>query len=348
MKTTRTFTRSLALVLALIMLAAMALTGCGSSSNTAAPAATNSAASDSAAPAAPAGEKHRMVLIGSVSGGTFWGPIEENFKATCAELGWDCDYWAPAAPGDAANLELCDTALVQGYDIIAAVMNETVLFEDFLNRAKEAGVTVLGFNCDPGEDWVSAIVGIDAYNSGYQQGEKIAQFAKEKGFADIRYYATCTALSVSSQMETKQGVLDALAANFDGEVIELGMVEVKDNAATGEDGMAQLYINHGDVNTIFCIEATGAVAAGAFIESKGLQDKVIACGLALNDEAFERVMNGSWTATSMVDVAWMGAQVVRVAKAVVEGGEYQYENFPDKIWVCNEEEIAAYKAAHAG
>lgn len=327
MKTTRTFTRALSLVLIFVLVAAMAV-GCGQKE---------------------AGSKnHKMVLIGSVSGGTFWGPIEAEFKAECAKINWECDYWAPSAPNDADIVALCDTALVQGYDVIAAVMNDSVLFEDFLNRAKEAKVTVLGFNCDPGSDTVPAIVGIDSYTSGYSQGEKIAEYAKEMGLTDIRYYCTCTNLSVVGQQDTKRGVLEALAANFEGEVIELGMVEVKDNAATGEDGMNQLYINHPDVNTIICVEASGAVAAGAFIENKSLQGKVIACGLALNDEAFERVMNHSWTATSMVDVEWMGRQVVDVANAVVSGGEYTYENFPSKVWVRTEEEIAAYKAAHAG
>lgn len=333
MKTNNIFTRTLSVMLAVITL--IALAGCNSKSATVATEVASEA------------QIHKMVLVGQVSGGAFWNPVEKSFRARCAEKGWECEFWAPTAPSDAANLELCDTALVQGYDVIAVVMNDCVIFEDFLNRAKEANVTVLGFNCNPGEEIVPAFVGIDNYASGRQQGEKIAQYAKEYGFDAIRYYSTCTTLASVAQQRTKQGVLDSLADNFKGEVIELGVIEDKDNAATGEDAMSQLYLNYPEVNTIFCNDSAGAVAAGAFIETKGLQGKVIACGLQLNDEAFERVSNGSWTATSMVDVEWMGRQIVDVAEAVLNGGGFTYSNVPEKIWVCNDEEIAAYRAAHA-
>ncbi|MCI6435794.1 MAG: substrate-binding domain-containing protein [Clostridiales bacterium] len=350
MKSTHIFTRIMACVLAIVMLSALA--GCGGNSApaaTQAPAAADApAATETATEAAPAAQPHKMVLVGQVAGGPFWGPVESAFRNAIAEKGWEGEFWAPTAPSDSANLELCDTALVQGYDVIAVVMNDIVIFEDFLNRAKEAGVLVLAFNCNPGEDVTPAMVGIDSYASGYSQGTKIAEFAKERGLDAIRYYCTCTTLSSVAQQTTKKGVLAALADKFEGEVIELGMVEDKDNAATGEDAMSQLYLNYPEVNTIFCNDAIGAVSAGSFIESKGLQGKVIACGLQLNDEAFERVMNGSWTATSMVDVNWMGNQIVKVADAILNGGEYTYENFPDKVWVCNEQEIAEYKATHAG
>ena len=179
---------------ALLVMAA----GCGSNSAaSSAPAQSEPAAGEEAAqedaPAAAAGEI-KMALVAGNSGGTFWAPIEENFVARCEEKGWKGTYMAPAgAEGGTADIQqLCDTALTQGYNVIAAVMNDNDVFEDFRTRAAEQGVLVLGFNCNPGEDIVPAVVGIDSYNSGYQQGEKIAEFAEERGLDCIRYISACT------------------------------------------------------------------------------------------------------------------------------------------------------------
>lgn len=348
------FAKALALLLVALM-----LTACGSTGES--PAAATTADNNAAAPAAPAASaeeavaqyaasngKVKMALVAGNNGGTFWGPIQSAFEAHCAELGWECSYMAPSGTegGTADILALCDTALVQGYNVIAAVMNDNDVFEDFLNRAAEQNVLVLAFNSSPGEDLVPAMVGIDNYTSGYQQGEKIAEFAKGYGWDEIRYISACTALSMPPQQQAKQGVLDALAENFDGAVIELGDTESQGSAATAQDQIGATYIAHPDVNTIFCLEAYSAVGAGAFIEENALHGEVIACGLALDKEAFLRVQNGSWTATSSVDVEWMGHQIVEVAKQILAGGEFIYGNFPDKIWVETQEEIDAYCASH--
>lgn len=351
------FAKALALLLVALMLTACGSNGTAADTTAATTAAATAAAADgetvvtaeaAVSNYAAANGKVKMALIAGNNGGTFWGPIQSAFEARCAELGWEGTYMAPSGTegGTADILSLCDTALVQGYNVIAAVMNDNDVFEDFMNRAAEQNVLVLGFNCDPGEDRVPAIVGIDSYSSGYQQGEKIAEFANSYGWDEIRYISACTSLSMAPQQKTKQGVLDTIAANFSGKVIELGETESQGSAATAQDQIGATYIAHPDVNTIFCIEAYSAVGAGAFIEENGLQGKVIACGLALDKDAFLRVENGSWTATSSVDVEWMGRQIVEVANQILTGGEYVYKNFPDKIWVCTQDEIDAYCAAH--
>lgn len=355
--------KKLAKIIALV-LAVLMLSACGSQTApaaTEAPTATEAPAAAGATQEAPVTEapavespyaaangKVKMALIAGNSGGTFWGPIQEKFEETCASYGWEFAYMAPSGTeGGTADVQsLCDTALVQGYNVIAAVMTDNDVFEDFRTRAAEQDVLVLAFNSDPGEDLVPAIVGIDSYSSGYQQGEKIAEYATSYGWDEIRYINACTSLSMAPQQQTKEGVLAALADHYAGKVTELGSTESQGSASTAQDQIGATYIAHPDVNTIFCVEAYSAVGAGAFIEENSLQGKVIACGLALDKEAFLRVQNGSWTATSSVDVEWMGMRIAEVAKQILAGEEVPYKNFPNKIWVTNQEEIDAYCAAH--
>lgn len=293
------------------------------------------------------GKKVKAVIIGSNKGGSFWGNIEQGLMDAAAEKGWEADYWAPTdATNEAVIIDLCDTALTQGYDIIAPVMNNVDMFEDFLARAKEAGVIVIGYNSDPGEDKVPCIIGINSYESGKQQGEKIAEFAKEKGFSEINYINMCTSSTNESQKEVKQGVLDGIQeAGWTGPVNELGEGESQGNAATAQDNISSLFVAHPEINTIFCIELYSALGASAYIEEKGIQGQIIACGLELTADAFRRVLDGSLTATSSVDTVWMGAAVVEVGEKLLNGEAVEYNNYPDKIWVLPED-VDTYAKEH--
>lgn len=282
----------------------------------------------------------KIALIGSASGGNFWGNVEKGFTEMVDEKGWKGVYWAPSGSdaGDAGILDLAETALTQGYDVICPVINDASIFEDFMNRASEAGILVLAYNSNPGEEYVTAQVGIDSYESGYQQGEQIAKFASEKELEEINYLSMCSSLSNTNQQETKRGVLDGIAENYDGAVNEIGEGESEDNAATGQDAIGSQFIAHSEINTIICVDQYSAVAAGAFIEENGLQDDVIACGLSLDADSLIRVKSGALSATSSVDSVAMGGEILgNVVEAIISGEEYEYKNFPEKIWVLPED-----------
>lgn len=345
---------------ALFLSAAMILTftACGSDSNT--PGKTQPAAeaeaesgnenepeSESASPVTVGFdadytgiEDIKIALIAETSGGSFWGNIEQGFLEATAARGWESVYWAPsdATTGDAGVLDLAETALIQGYNVICPVMNDISIFEDFLNRAREAGVLVIDFNADPGEGYVPAQVGIDSTESGRQQGEMIGKFATEMGFEEINYVNMSIALSNTPQQAVKAGALEGIAGSFAGAVNEVGEGESESNAATAQDAIGALFIAHPEINTIICCDMYSAVGAAAYIEESGLQGKVIACGLSLDADALMRVKSGALSATSSVDSVYMGGeQLCGVIEKITAGEEFEYKNFPPKIWVLPDE-----------
>ena len=292
--------------------------------------------------------KVKIALIGSASGGNFWGNVESGFNAEIAKKGWEGVYWAPSgsATGDAAVLDLAETALTQGYNVICPVMNDVSIFEDFLSRAKEAGVLVIAYNSDPGEDKVVAQVGVNSYESGKEQGTKIAQFATEMGLTQINYISMCSTFSVLPQKDTKQGALDGIAANYTGTATQVGEGESQDNAATAQDAIGSIFIAHPETNVIICCDQYSAVGAAAYIEENGLQGKVIACGLSLDADALTRVKAGILTATSSVDSVYMGGELLcNTVENIIGGKEFVYKNFPPKIWVLKDE-VDAYAKEH--
>lgn len=285
-------------------------------------------------------EDVRICVIGSASGGNFWGNVETGFTESCETRGWEGAYWAPSGSltGDAGVLELAETALTQGYNVICPVMEDVTIFEDFLSRADEAGVLVIAFNSNPGEDYVIAQVGIDSEASGTEQGEMIAKFATEKELEEINYVVMRNYSNSSSQQLVTTSALTAIEENYDGEINLIGEGESSDNAATAQDALGAFYIAHPEINTIVCADQYSAIGAAAFIEENGLEGQIIACGLTLQADDLIRVRDGALSATSSVDSVYMGGELLCGAvENIIAGEEFEYKNYPPKIWVLQDE-----------
>lgn len=84
----------------------------------------------------------------------------------CEELGWEGHYLAPSTANDVtAMVQLTETALNDGADVLAVCVSDTGLFQEVLQRAKDAGVTVIGVAAGV-EEYMSALVGTDAIQAG--------------------------------------------------------------------------------------------------------------------------------------------------------------------------------------
>lgn len=80
-----------------------------------------------------------------MSGGAAWGRFEAGFLEACEELGWEGHYLAPSTANDyTAMVQLTETALNDGADVLAVCVSDTGLFQEVLQRAKDAGVTLIG------------------------------------------------------------------------------------------------------------------------------------------------------------------------------------------------------------
>jgi len=146
-------------------LAIAAMAGCQttSSSNTDSP---NSASGSD-------GEQIKAVMVSVMNGGDYWGPIEEGFLETCESYGWTGEYWSPVTTNSGTEMvELIETAITQGYDVISTCVTDANIFSDVLTRAREAGITVIGTTA-PAEGLLDAFVGFDQYQLGYNHGQFI-------------------------------------------------------------------------------------------------------------------------------------------------------------------------------
>lgn len=275
----------------------------------------------------------KIVTIGVQSGGSYWGNIEKGFTEACEELGWEGDYWTPQNAGnDSEMVQLAENALTQGYDVICMEINDLDMYGDVISRAKEDGVKLISLT-DVGEENCDAFVGIDSYASGYSQGEKIAEFAKELGYDSINYVTLMSTTDNASQLKNRQGIADAMSENFDGEINEIDIAATDSNAATAQDELSAFYLANPDLNAVASVDLYAALGAAQFVDENGLQGKFIATGLELTADAFNRVLDGDLMATSSVDSVGIGKNFCYVAQKILNGENYDYSNPAEKIWV---------------
>ena len=279
----------------------------------------------------------KIVTIGVQSGGSYWGNIEKGFTEACEELGWEGDYWTPQNAGnDSEMVQLAENALTQGYDAICMEINGLDMYGDVISRAKEDGVKLISLT-DVGEENCDAFVGIDSYASGYSQGEKIAEFAKQLEYDSINYVTLMSTTDNASQLKNRQGIADAIAENFDGEVNEIDIAATDSNAATAQDKLSAFYLANPDLNAVASVDLYAALGAAQFVDENGLEGKFIATGLELTADAFNRVLDGDLMATSSVDSVGIGKNFCYVAQKILNGEDYDYSNPAEKIWVLPDE-----------
>lgn len=105
-----------------------------------------------------------------MSGGAAWGRFEAGFLEACEELGWEGHYLAPSTANDyTAMVQLTETALNDGADVLAVCVSDTGLFQEVLQRAKDAGVTLIGAAAGL-EGYTSALVGTGRCPAGREYG----------------------------------------------------------------------------------------------------------------------------------------------------------------------------------
>ena len=77
-----------------------------------------------------------------MSGGAAWGQAEKGFMQACEDLGWEGQYLAPQSSNSNTDMvNLAETAITNGADVLAISVNDVEMFADMLDRAREAGVT---------------------------------------------------------------------------------------------------------------------------------------------------------------------------------------------------------------
>ena len=117
---------------------------------------------------------------------TFWQTIKRGMDDACETLKVDCQLVFTQENGNLQmHLQNLETVIAQDVDGIVSVIVHDELYDDAINRAKEAGIPVIISNVDDTEGASGngrlAFVGQDLYQAGYEVAKGLSdQFDRSK------------------------------------------------------------------------------------------------------------------------------------------------------------------------
>ena len=289
-------------------------------------------------------EPVKAYMIGVMSGGEYWGGIEEGFYEACKAEGWEGHYVCPVETASTTEMvDLAETALTDGADVIVITVTDASVMSDVLGRAKEQGVVVLGIAAgDP--SLCKANIGYTAET----MGNYIAEFtvgAKERyGMDNLRIVTVETALDSVEQ----NAQLDAFAAKMkeldpDAEIVE--KIDCGSDAATAQDKLNAIYLADSTVNCVASFDALGALGTSNFIEENKLQGSFIVAGPDSSTDTLKRAKEKSYAGVITFDTHEMGRLAVSTAKTWLEGGTTEYDQNIE-FTIAYADEIDEYAKEH--
>ncbi|MFR3407589.1 MAG: sugar ABC transporter substrate-binding protein [Christensenellales bacterium] len=277
-----------------------------------------------------------------MSGGAAWGRFEEGFMEACEELGWEGHYLAPSTANDyTAMVQLTETALNDGADVLAVCVSDTGLFQEVLQRAKDAGVTLIGAGAGL-EGYTSALVGTDAAQLGANTADTLVKLMGDK---PIHVAAGQSLLANEMQNIQVQAFIDRLA-EIRPDAVVVDRFENNSVASTAADKLSALYIANPELNAVVSFDSYVGIGAASFISDYGIEDDFYGLGIDDGAEVLLCIKNGTLDATIAQQWYEIGKQCVKVAEQVRNGEEVEYNQGIPTIAILPEDVDA--HAAEAG
>lgn len=265
-------------------------------------------------------EPIKAYAITVMSGGAAWGRFEQGFNEAAAELGWESHYLAPSTANDkTAMVQLTETAINDGAKVIAVCVTDQGLFQDVLQRAKDAGVIVIGAAAaDP--DLCVAQVGTDTVQLGQNTAETLVEL-----MGDTPIYVTAGQTLLADELQNKQvqAFIDRLA-ELSPDAVIVDRFECNSVATTSADKLSALYVAHPELNAVVSFDSYVGLGATSFVSDYGIEDEFMVLGIDDGAECLLAIKNGTMDATIAQQWYDIGQRCITVAKEVMDGKEVEY------------------------
>jgi len=268
------------------------------------------------------GKLLKVYAVGIMSGGTAWGQFERGFYDICKELGFEGHYLSPQSANTLTELvNLCETAITNGAEILLLVVGDDEAFNDVLDRARQQGITLVGIQAP--HEKLDAYIGTDPNNLGKSIAEALVNsFSADEVINVVTMQTILTAGIQIMQRDAFEKRLKELRP--DAKIISYE--ECNSSAAIAQDRLSALYLANPKINSLVSLDSYAGLGAAAFVEEKGLQGKFHVIGIDDAAEILRCIQNGSMDCT--VAQMWykMGSESVILGKTIRDGGQFEFGN----------------------
>lgn len=295
-----------------------------------APAAEAPAAEAPAAEAPADDGALQIAYIPQNTGNPYFERINKGFQETCAELGCEVTFSAPASPDATSQIPFIQEQVQRGIDVLAIQPNSVDALNAILDDVRAQGVFVITTNNDiTGNESHrdASINAVDYSMVGRNMLDHMYDLLGGKGkFAIIS--ATTDAPVQRQFIEEPGGVKDLLAT--DPKYKDMELLEVAYGDDVPEKSLTEceaLLTKYPDLNGIMAPTTVAVAAAAQCVESAGVypggpnatDGGVVVYGLGLPNQMRPFIESGVVQSFDLWDPYHMGIATVYLAKGLKEG-----------------------------
>lgn len=187
---------------ALLVVAAVALTGCGSGGG------------GGAAPAG-GGAAGSFIFLPKSLDNPYWVDARKGMEDAAGKLGVKAEFLGPPKDDAAAQVAIFESALARQPLGIAVSPNDPGSVKDVISRARAAGIPVIAWDGPVPGSAVQGYIGTDNVAAGAREGEALAEAIGNKGNVAV----VIGSLSAPNLKQRLDGLTSALAKHPDIKVV---------------------------------------------------------------------------------------------------------------------------------
>ena len=261
-------------------------------------------------------EADKVWFVAPLATGSAWGTCGDAFLAECEKIGLKGTYVGPIQAADIpAMIDLCDQAIADEAKVLVCNWRDYESFNDVAQRAKDAGLKLLGYNQPLNDGLCDNYLGIDPS----KLGETIAEtLVENRGAGNINVFYLGASGTSQSHLATQDSFLAKLAE------LDPTAKVVYDFTGGTADGAAEKvnsYMNADPtINAIVCNCGFAAVAAAAYKEENQLDTEALYVqGIDTGAEMLQYVKDGVADCTIVQDWTGAGTAAADLALKLING-----------------------------
>jgi rhamnose transport system substrate-binding protein len=287
---------------ALVLTAAVALAGCGSSD-------------DGDKSSGDIDSKSTITFLPKNLGNPYFDTSDAGGKKAVDEFGGKYSEVGPQEASPDAQVQYINTAAQQGVNALVVSANDPKAICDAIDEARDAGTKVVTFDADTSADCRDLFIN-QATAEGIAEAQ-IKLIAEEIGDA-----GEVAILSATANATNQNAWIELMKKDLTDNHPNIKLVDVvygDDDDQTSFDKTAALLQSHPNLKGIISPTTVGIAAAARYLSTSDKKGKVALTGLGTPDQMREYVKDGTVKAFALWNPGDLGYLAAYAAKALVDG-----------------------------
>lgn len=258
-----------------------------------------------------------VIWVNPIVGTPVFTRADEGFSAAAEELGFESKIIGPSILDETQYYEAFQSAIVENPDAIVVCPFNFSAFQKLYDDATEKGIALINISSDSAEDTRLSFIGTD--NTKY--GQLAADYINEKMNGEANVLCMMSKLDTSNQIKQRDAFIEKCEAEYPG----IKMVNVDEDNADSAIALEKFKDNikaHPEIDTIFCLESIGGVAAANACEELG-RDDITILAVDDNEDTLQYIRDGKIWGTMAQNFFKMGYMAGEVALNNLNGEEVE-------------------------